>query len=50
MSIGSVLLSVHLSGSFLGIGSLVFCVTWHGVRGPYLVICDSDKNESDKND
>ena len=36
--IESVLPSVRpsvLSGSFLGIGSLVFSETWYGVRGPY---------------
>ena len=38
--LGSVLLSVLLSGSFLGIGSLVFSETQHGVRDPCLVVCD----------
>ena len=38
--LGSVLLSVLLSGSFLGIGSLVFSETQHGVRGPCLVVRD----------
>ena len=33
-------LSFHLSVSFLGIGSLVFSETQHGVRGPYIVMCD----------
>ena len=30
-----VLLSVLVSGSFLGIGSLVFSETLYGIRGPY---------------
>ena len=38
--IGSACLSFCLSVSFLRIGSLVFSETQHGVRGPYLVICD----------
>ena len=33
-------LSFRLSISFLGIGSLVFSETQHGVRGPYIVVCD----------
>ena len=33
--LGSVLLPVLLSGSFLGIGSLVYSETLYGVRGPY---------------
>ena len=32
--------SVLPSGSFLGISSLVFSETEHGVRGPYLVVRD----------
>ena len=32
--------SFCLSVSFLRIGSLVFYETQHGVRGPYIVICD----------
>ena len=32
--------SVRPSGSFLGIGSLVFSETQHGVRGPCLVVRD----------
>ena len=36
----SVRLSVLLSGSFLGIGSLVFSHTQHGARGPYDVVFD----------
>ena len=32
--------SVPPSGSFLGIGSLVFSETQHDVRGPCLVVCD----------
>ena len=32
--------SVFPSGSFLGIGSLVFSETQHGVRGPCLVVRD----------
>ena len=36
--LGSVLLSVLLSGSFLGIGSLVFSETHHGVRG-HVLLC-----------
>ena len=36
----SILLFFHLSVSFLGIGSLVFSETQHGVRGPYIVVCD----------
>ena len=47
-------LSFHLSVSFLGIGSLVFSETQHGVRGPYIVVCDSQifwkKSSSGKND
>ena len=38
--IGSVRPSFHLSVSFLRIGSLVFSETQHGVRGPYIVMCD----------
>ena len=41
--VGSVLQSIHLFVSFLGIGSLVFSETQRGVRGPYLVICDTDE-------
>ena len=33
-------LSFRLSISFLRIGSLVFSKTWHGVTGPYIVVCD----------
>ena len=47
VSSGPVLLSVCpscpsalLSVSFLKIGSLVFSETLHGVRGPYIVVCD----------
>ena len=29
-----------LSIIFLGIGSLVFPRTWHGVKGPYIVVRD----------
>ena len=36
----SILLFFHLSVSFLRIGSLVFSETQHGVRGPYIVVCD----------
>ena len=36
----SVRLSALLSGRFLGIGSLVFSHTQHGVRGPYDVVFD----------
>ena len=39
--IGSVRRSFSLSVSFLGTGSLVFPETQHGVRGPYIVVCDS---------
>ena len=42
--IGSARLSFHPSVlpsvRFLRIGSLVFSETWHGVRGPYIVVCD----------
>ena len=38
--IGSVRPSSRLSGRFLGIGSLVFSETQHGVRGPCLVVHD----------
>ena len=31
---------VLLSGSFLGIGSLIFSETLYGVRGPYGDLCD----------
>ena len=34
----SILLSCHLSGSFLGIGSLDFSEFWHGSRNPYEVV------------
>ena len=28
-------------GSYkVGFGSLAFSETWHGVRGPYIVVCD----------
>ena len=37
---GSVRLSFRLSLNFLGIGSLVFSETYHGVRGPYIFVCD----------
>ena len=51
--IGSVCPSFHLPVSFLGIGSLVFSETYHNVRGPYMVLCDSrifwKKNPSGKN-
>ena len=47
-------LSFCLFISFLGIGSLVFSGTWHGVRGPYKVVCDSQifwkKSPTGKND
>ena len=36
-------LSVLLSGGFLGIGSLVFSGTQHGVRGPCGVVHDRAK-------
>ena len=39
--VGSVRLSFHLSIGFLRIGSLVFSENYHGVRGPYIVVCDS---------
>ena len=32
--------SFGLSVSFVRIGSLVFSETWHGVRGPYIVVRD----------
>ena len=32
--------SFRLSVRFPGIGSLVFSETQHGVRGPYIVVCD----------
>ena len=38
--VGSVRLSFHLSIGFLRIGSLVFSENQHGVRGPYIVVCD----------
>ena len=42
--IGSVCLSIcpssHMSVSFLRIDLLVFSETWHGVRGPYIVVWD----------
>ena len=41
--VGSVLQSIHVTVIFLGIGSLVFSETQRGVRGPYLVICDTDE-------
>ena len=31
-------------GSYkVGFGSLAFSETWHGVRGPYIVVCDRAK-------
>ena len=51
--LGSVLPSVHLSSSFLGIGSLVFSETLYGLRGPYSVLQNSiflEKLPSSKND
>ena len=36
--LGSVHPSVLLSGSFLGIGTLVFSETQHGVRGPCVAV------------
>ena len=52
-NIGSIYPSFHLPVSFLGIGSLVFSETYHNVRGPYMVLCDSrifwKKNPSGKN-
>ena len=33
--------SIHLPVRFFGIGSLVFSETYHNVRGPYIVVCDS---------
>ena len=41
--VGSILQSIHVAVIFLGIGSLVFSETQLGVRGPYLVICDTDE-------
>ena len=40
------------SVGFLGIGSLFFPETWHGVRDPYLVICGraGRKSPSGKDD
>ena len=38
--IGSICLSFCMSVSFLRIGSLVSSDTQHGVRGPYIVMCD----------
>ena len=35
ISVSSVRPPIRLSGSFLGIGSLVFSETLYGVRGPY---------------
>ena len=32
--------SFHLSITFLGFGSVVFSEIQHGVRGPYIVVCD----------
>ena len=51
----SFLLSFCLSVSFLGIGSLVFSETYHGVRDSYIVVCDragffGKKPSSVKND
>ena len=37
---GSVRQSFHLFLGFLGFGSLLFSETWHGVRGPYIVVSD----------
>ena len=37
---GSVRQSFHLFLGFLGFGSLLSSETWHGVRGPYIVVCD----------
>ena len=52
--IESVCPSFRLSVSFLRIGSLVFSKTWHGVRDPNLVVCDSKiflkKSSPGKND
>ena len=39
--IGFVRPSFCLSLSFLRIGSLNFSETWYGVRGPYIVVCDT---------
>ena len=39
--IGSAPLSFRLSVSYLGIGSLVFFRNLHGIRGSYIVPCDS---------
>ena len=36
-----ILPSCHLSGCFLGIGSLDFSELQHGVRNRYEVVCDS---------
>ena len=33
--------SFHLPISFLGIGSLDFSETYHNVKGPYIVVCES---------
>ena len=51
----SVFPSFRLSVSFLGIGLLAFSETQHGVRNPYIVVCDraglfGKKSPSDKND
>ena len=47
---GSVLLSVLLFVSFLGIGSLVFSETLYGVRDPYGDLQDLEKSPPSKND
>ena len=51
---GSVRPSFRLFLGFLGFGSLVFSETSHGVRGPYIAVCDSQnflkKSSSGKND
>ena len=45
--------SFHLLISFLGIGPLDFSETYHNVKGPYIVVCESwiflEKNLSGKN-
>ena len=41
--LGSVCPSVFPSGSFLGVGSLVFSETQHVVRGPFVVVVVCDR-------
>ena len=51
---GSARPSFRLFLGFLGFGSLVFSETSHGIRGPYIAVCDSQiflkKSLSGKND